>query len=197
MAIPKKSRKCRVCRKDFQPVRCLQQTCSFDCEVQLGLIYAERAKKKREKAERIADIASRKILRERLKTRRDWIKEAQTVVNAYRREVLKDEPCISCGRRHNGQYHAGHYISIGSHPELRFEEINIWKQCQPCNTHLSGNLINYRKALIEKIGLEKVEWLEGSHDPKHYSVSDIKEIIVKYRRLLKELKKDELQENTR
>ena len=69
MSIPKKPRKCRVCKSDFQPVRCLQQTCSFDCEVKLGMIHAERSKAKREKAERIAEISSTKILREKLKTK--------------------------------------------------------------------------------------------------------------------------------
>ena len=181
MSIPKKPRKCRVCKSDFQPVRCLQQTCSFDCEVKLGLIHAERSKAKREKAERIAEIASTKILREKLKTKRDWMKEAQAAFNAYRRELFRDEPCISCGRYHSGQYHAGHYMSTGAHPELRFEEINVWKQCQPCNTHLSGNLINYRKALINRIGVEKVDWLEGYHEPKKYSIDDLKSIAKEYR----------------
>lgn len=188
MSIPNKPRKCRVCKTDFQPIRCLQTVCSPECAI-------TQAKAVRGKAERIAAAEDRKIInakKEKLKTARDWTKEAQIAVNAYRRELLKDEPCISCGRHHSGQYHAGHYISVGAHPELRFEELNIWKQCQPCNTHLSGNLINYRKALVTRIGIEKVEWLEGKHEPKHYSVSDIKEIIIKYRGLLKEIKRNGL-----
>lgn len=175
--------RCKVCTAEFKQQRMGQKTCADPvCRTEWKRQIEMRKQALREKREQ----------KERLKTRQDWLKEAQSAVNAYRRELLKDEPCISCGRHHLGQYHAGHYISVGSHPELRFEEINIWKQCQPCNTHLSGNLINYRKSLIEKIGIEKVEWLEGAHEQKHYSVSDIKEIIIKYRGLFKELKKNGL-----
>ena len=89
----------------------------------------------------------RKELREakqRIKTRAEWLKEAQSEVNRYVRLRDKDLPCISCGRFHNGQYHAGHYRTVGSAPELRFELSNIHKQCAPCNNHLSGNIVNYR-----------------------------------------------------
>ena len=35
-----------------------------------------------------------------------------------------------------------------------------------CNVNLSGNLINYRKGLLKKIGEEKLSWLEGWHEPE-------------------------------
>ena len=91
MSIPKKPRTCRVCGADFQPHRCLQQCCSFDCEVQLGLLAAAKSKAKREKAERVADLASRKILKikiEQIKPLSYWAGKAQAAVNAYRRAVL-------------------------------------------------------------------------------------------------------------
>ena len=141
------------------------------------------AKKKREKIEKAADRQKR----ESLKSRSQWLKEAQTAFNAYIRARDEKEPCISCGRHHEGQYHAGHYLSTGARPELRFEPLNVHKQCQPCNTHLHGNLILYRVNLIKKIGIEKVEWLEGPHEPKHYSIDDLKQLIAKYREQTKEL----------
>lgn len=104
------------------------------------------------------------------------LKQAQAAFNAYIRARDKQEPCISCGRNHAGQYHAGHYRTVGANPELRFEELNCHKQCAPCNNHLSGNIVNYRINLIEKIGLASVEWLEGPHDPKKYTIEEIKEI---------------------
>jgi len=58
----------------------------------------------------------------------------------------------------------------------------------PCNTHLSGNALNYRKRLIDKIGIESVEWLEGPHEPKKYTVDELVEIKTVYRRKLKELR---------
>ena len=100
-----------------------------------------------------------------------------TAVNAYVRTRDDKEPCISCGRYHEGQYHAGHYRSTGSSPALRFDLANIHKQCMPCNTHLHGNLIPYRVNLIQKIGLAEVERLEGPQEPKKYTIDELKDII--------------------
>lgn len=151
----------------------------------------EIAKKNKPKAQAKLERQGRAQTRkdkEGLKSRGQWLKEAQTAVNAYVRERDADLPCVSCGRRHDGQYHAGHYRSVGSAPELRFETIQIWKQCAPCNNHLSGNLINYRTELIKRIGIDKVEWIEGKHAAKRYTIDQIKEIKAQYKLKLKEIK---------
>lgn len=113
---------------------------------------------------------------------------AQTAFNAYIRERDNKKPCVSCGRHHQGQYHAGHYRSVGAHPELRFEELNCHRQCSVCNNHKSGNIAEYRIELIKRIGLEKVEWLEGPHKPKKLTCADLKEIELYYKAKLKELR---------
>ena len=169
-------KKCAHCKAEFTPQRMGQKVCSPVCAQSI-------AKKKREKVEKAADRQKM----ESLKSRAQWLKEAQTAFNAYIRVRDDKEPCISCGRHHQGQYHAGHYLSTGARPELRFEPLNVHKQCQPCNTHLHGNLILYRVALIKKIGLESVEWLEGPHEPKHYSVEDLKQIIADSKQKAREL----------
>ena len=115
-------------------------------------------------------------------------REAQKAFNAFIRFRDSSLVCISCGRHHTGQYHAGHYKSVGSSPELRFEELNNNKQCAPCNNHLSGNIENYRINLVKKIGLDKVEWLEGPHEPKKYTCADLKEIEQYFKSKLKMLK---------
>ena len=170
-----KPRKCAYCRNDFEPFRMGQKACSVECACQM-------ARKKREKIERKAY----KEQKERIKSRAEWLKEAQAVFNRYIRLRDDKEPCISCGRHHEGQYHAGHYLSTGARPELRFDEANVHKQCQPCNTHLSGNLVLYRKALIVKIGLEEVERLESDHEPKKYSIDELKAIKAEYTRKARE-----------
>ena len=111
----------------------------------------------------------------------------QTWCNKYIRLRDADQPCISCGKHHQGQYHAGHYLSVGSHPELRFDERNIYKQCAPCNNHLSGNLINYRKRLVELKGQELVDWLEGPHEPLKLTIDDCKALINMFKTKIKEL----------
>ena len=154
-------------------------------------LYEER-KKAREKArEKAQERREHKEAKERVKTRSEWLRDAQKWVNAYVRERDKDLPCVSCGRFHQGQYHAGHYRSVGSEPSLRFEVLQIWKQCAPCNNHLSGNLIPYRAELLRRIGPEKLAWIEGPHKPKKYTIDDLKGIIAEYKAKLKELKKAE------
>lgn len=183
MAVPKKPRGCRVCKQLFQATKPLQTVCSVECAF-------EQAKFKRAKDERVAQSEARKTLRldrERLKTKADHAKEAQAAFNQFIRERDKDQPCISCGRHHQGQYHAGHYRTVGSHPELRFEELNVHKQCSVCNNHKSGNIVDYRINLQKKIGAYSLEWLEGPHDPKHYTIEDLKKIKATYKQLLKGL----------
>ena len=116
-----------------------------------------------------------------------WMKRAQSAFNAWVRARDAGQPCISCGRHHQGQNHAGHYRPAGSNPELRFEPDNCHLQCAPCNSHLSGNLTAYRPALIAKIGIERVEWLEGPHEPKRYRREDYQAIEAEYKAKLKEL----------
>jgi len=118
-----------------------------------------------------------------------WMKRAQAAVNAYIRARDAGQPCISCGKPDDGshQRHASHYRSVGGHPELRFCELNIWASCSTCNLWLSGNLVPYRAALISKIGIEKVEWLEGQHEPKRYKKDDYQRIEIEYKKKLKDM----------
>lgn len=169
--------KCKVCKSEYVKYRSFETWCSPEC----ALVLLEQKKRK---IQRRKDAARRN----ELKSKSELARDAQTAFNKYIRARDAELPCISCGRFHEGQYHAGHYRSVGACPELRFEEFNVWKQCAPCNNHLSGNIVNYRKRLIEKIGIEKVEWLEGPHEPKHYTKEELREIRALYIQKLKELK---------
>ena len=173
-----KERTCRYCKARFVPpsrhpgVR----VCSEGC----GIALAEKMRAKIERANASAARAETRQALERIKPRSQWMKEAQTAFNAYIRARDAARPCVSCGRYHNGQYHAGHWLSVGSSPALRFEELNVCKLCAPCNNHLSGNAVLYRRALVELIGVDKVEWLEGPHEPKKYTIDDLKAIKAEY-----------------
>ncbi|NNA76577.1 recombination protein NinG [Pseudomonas lactis] len=184
---PAKPKKCRVatCGASFVPLRMGQAVCSPAC----AMIDAPRHEPKARKA--LADIERKhiKVRKEKLKSRADHLKDTQQAFNAWIRARDAGQPCISCGRHHEGQYHAGHYRTVGANPELRFEPLNAWKQCAPCNNHLSGNLINYRISLLQRIGEEKVAWLEGPHEAKKYTVDELKAMTADYRAKTKELKK--------
>ena len=170
-----RQKECKQCGTSFTPARPMQNVCSPICATRL----VKAAKK--EEAERT------KARKAAIKSRAAWAREAQAAFNAWVRARDAGMPCISCQRHHTGQYHAGHYLSRGARPELAYEPDNCHKQCAPCNTHLSGNVALYRVNLIKLIGLDRVEWLEGPHPAKHYSIEDLKDIKETYKRKLKEL----------
>lgn len=171
-----RAKTCKSCGEQFEPARPLQMVCSVPCA------WAYTAKENAKKDRRLTREAKAK-----LKTRRDHERETQAVFNKWVRLRDADRPCISCGRFHQGKYDAGHYRSVGSNPALRFEPLNVHKQCVPCNQHKSGNAIEYRIGLVARIGEEAVSWLEGPHQPKKYSVEDLKEIKKLYAAKIKEL----------
>lgn len=170
-----RQKKCAVCREPFTPSRPMQKVCSLPCSITL----AEMQRIKKEAREH-------REAKKKAKTRAQWLKEAQAAFNAYIRARDANMPCISCGRYHEGQYHAGHYRTTKAAPELRFNELNVHKQCSACNTHLSGNIVEYRINLIKKIGIDRVEWLEGPHEPVKYSIENLTEIKEKYRKMVKD-----------
>jgi hypothetical protein len=177
------------CRERFVPRNSLQRACSPMCGIKDAI--AQAAKR------------SRRQLREgraRLKTRGDWTGEAQRAFNQFVRLRDKDRECISCGvmnppERFGGAWDCGHYRSVGAAPELRFEELNAHKQCKACNAGASkyarkGVTVTaeYRERLIQRIGLWPVGWLEGPHEPKKYTIDDLRAIRDKYRKLVRGMK---------
>jgi hypothetical protein len=158
--------------------------CSDDCAITYAVTKARKDRDKQLRAE------SRQI-KESIKTRSDWMREAQVEFNKYIRYRDHYDPCISCGRFHTGQYHAGHYRTVGSTKgnRLRYTEDNCHKQCSACNNHKSGDIVNYRINLLAKIGEERLRWLEGHHEPHRYMIDELKEIKAEYRKRASDIKK--------
>ncbi len=179
-------KKCRntACRAEFVPARPLQTACSVGCAIALTQTQKARESRRQEQQER----AARRAARERIKTKGDHLRETQAAFNEWIRERDRDLPCISCGRHHQGQYHAGHYRTVGANPELRFNPLNVHKQCAPCNNHKSGDIVNYRINLVERIGADQVEWLEGPHEPQRYTIEELKAMKASFRAMTRSLK---------
>lgn len=181
--------KCAQCRKPFTKLRMTMKVCGAEC----GEIYGRKvALEKAEKAKRIEAKRDRLETRERkeaLKPKGKIEAELQRIVNACARERDRDQPCVSCGTNVSASWEAGHYVSVGANKTIRFELDNIHKQCHRCNNYNGGNSIPYRINLIKKIGLERVEWLEGPHKPKHYTKEDLQVLKSYFREKLKELQR--------
>jgi hypothetical protein len=133
--------------------------------------------------------ARKRIATKKEKTRGAHVLELQAAFNEWVRLRDATQPCISCGT-YQGEWHAGHYRSVGSEPALRLEPDNCHRQCARCNVYMNGNLAAYRVNLIEKIGLERVEWLESSHEPKKYPIAEILEMKAFYRAEVRRLKRE-------
>lgn len=171
--------RCKVCTAEFKQQRMGQKTCADPvC----------RKEWKRQAGLRKQALADRRAQKEKLKTRQEHAKEAQAAFNAWIRWRDRDIPCISCGTDRAAQWDASHYRSVGAVPALRFDEANVHKACSVCNQHKSGNIIEYRLRLIHKIGPEELARLEGPHEPKKYTIDQLKELKAHYKAKLKELR---------
>ena len=170
-----KLKKCKVCKVEFEPLRPLQSVCSPGCAY-------TKVSKLRIKTEKEAY----KIEKDRIKTRSDWIKEVQHACNAYIRARDRDQPCISCGKRLEKGYHAGHFRPT-THAPTRFNEDNIHGQCIQCNLYLHGNTERYKESLVLRIGLDRVNKLFEPHEPAKWTIEDLKTMKTEFKLKLKAL----------
>lgn len=157
-----------------------------------GQKMQKTAKRKEEIEEEKVAKAERKRLKQRKEELRPlkWYEDkAQAVFNKFIRLRDKGLPCISCGKPDNGQHqrHASHYRSRGGCSFLRFDENNCHASCMQCNSHMSGNIINYTPALIEKVGIDEFNRIEAAPKSRKWTREELQEVEGKYKAKCKEL----------
>lgn len=186
-------RKCanKECRQWFHPVRDTQTVCGYECA---SIVGKEQTRKAREDARRKESAKQRATekkehqrrqrARESLKTKSQWDKEAQAAFNRYIRVLDEGKPCISCGNPLIGKSNyltgsaidASHYRSRGAASHLKFNVFNVHSACTRCNRQLSGNAVEYRIRLIERIGLDRVERLESNNESRRFDIPYLKRL---------------------
>ena len=187
----KKPRKCRnrACRAIFTPSRPLQTVCGPLCA--FDLIEQRKAKQAEQQA---------KVERQQIKARKEALKsiskianEVQKVFNNYIRERDKRAGygCISCGtKKPDIQYAAGHYRSRGANSWLRFNEDNVFLQCNKrCNSELGSNSRMMRIGMIHRIGQERFDAVDNDNTVHKWTREELRAIEAKYKSKLKELTK--------
>ena len=191
-------KKCSWCKgkKELIVNTPIYSFCSYDCASAMAKEKKLKSSKKkaRELAEqsRIFDRETRR-LKETIKPKSKWLSELQSVFNQYIRFRDADSGCISCdkGADWQGQFHAGHYYSRGHSSSLRFNLWNCHKQCSVCNNHLSGNIGEYTPRLIDKIGVERYNFLvENKSSVASYDIEWIKRAIKLVKRAIKHKKRN-------
>jgi hypothetical protein len=171
--------RCKHCKEKFEPIRfnhkyCLQDECirAFVAEVKEKTWKETKTRMKTD-----------------LKTTQDWLKEAQTIFNQYINLRDKELPCVSCGKPIKGRVNASHFWNANNHHNVRFDEDNVHSSCITCNQFLSGNLLEYRTRLCSKIGQKRFDELEAKrHVTKKWTKDELKEIIKKYKDLVRDMK---------
>ena len=184
---------CKDCAKPIIGRRSTLQTRCIPCV----LAEANARDRANAKAQRQAAIDARKSYKaERaalklaliaMRPRSRWLDDVQKAVNGYVRARDRCKPCISCDAPWEPLFQAGHYLSRGARPELRFDVDNIHGQCVRCNMHLHGNQAMFRVGLVKRKGLAVVEDLEGPHPQAKWSVDELKTMRDAFRLLTKEL----------
>lgn len=180
-----KQRTCKICKQKFTPDTnmFLPPTCSsYECRTEYAMKHLSKSaidkKKQANKLKKEFNENDRKYL----------IEIAQKTCNTYIRMRDKDEPCISCQKiiGDNEISHASHFRPA-TNSRLRFDERNVHKSCVKCNVFLSSNAIEYKKALVIKLGADVVEELECTNEPYRYSIEELKDIIKSYKQKIKDL----------
>lgn len=189
-----KPKKCKACRAEFFPARQMQTVCTPDCAKAL----VEKKAAREAEQQRLAEVRKDKARKEAIKTLGELKDEAQREINRFRRlsDRLAGHGCICCGQPLNwhsdkpgGEVDAGHYMSRGGSPELAFIEANINAQRKGCNRPGGTTRAKFREGMIQRHGLEIVEWLEGPHPPKRLRHDDYRQIRDTYRARANELEK--------
>lgn len=188
-------KRCRYsqCREKFEPRFRTTEVC---CSDEHAVLYArESSPERKERQRRQVARAAKREYRARTKKLSKFVQEAQAQFNKFIRERDEGKPCICCGRFPKMQdaglrghvWDAGHYRSTGAASHLRFNEDNCHRQMATCNRDRSGNAVEYRARLIERIGLARVELLEDDNRTVKWERDELiairKEYAAKWRAL--------------
>jgi len=171
-----KEKSCKVCSKPFKPFKSTALVCSYQCAIK----YAKRKEKAKKQKVRDNVVKYSKLMAEAKAAFQKWVRKRDDHL-----------PCISCGKLTAEQWDGGHYRKAEIYRGLIFHEWNVHKQCSYCNRYLHGAEVEYRKGLIERIGLEKVELLEQEANQtrqRKWSREELVEIRDEFKQRLKLIK---------
>ncbi|MER3608875.1 recombination protein NinG [Klebsiella pneumoniae] len=197
-------RKCAHCREWFHPAREGQVVCSFECASAIGKKQTakarEAAKARAVKPQRESEKEGPqrgRVKRNPFKQKARWDKKVQLAFNRDIRICGESKPCVSCGSPLIGKSNyltgsaidASHYRSRGAASHLKFNVFNVHSACTRCNRQLSGNAVEYRIHLIERIGLDRVERLEADNEPRRFDIPYLQRIKSIFTRRARALEK--------
>ncbi len=169
--------KCRICKQKYEPkFNSLEPCPNIECRTILFNQALERVRDNKHKELKESHKKKHKTLSE-------YEAEAKKAFQRWIRERDFGMPCISCGNPKPKEVHASHFYSAGQYSGLIFDEDNVHGACDYCNVFLHGNLLEYRRGLIKRYGVEFMEALEARSDglrKRKYTREELIEIKAKY-----------------
>lgn len=171
-------KKCRYCKTYSPASEGIQVPLGHFCSMAHAIEYSRRE----------APTVRRKQVR---KDKREYLadnlphqlKLTQTAFNKLIRLLDKGKPCISSGKPWADTFHAGHFKTVGAHPELRFDARNCHGQSAGDNLATDRRksmersvMESYEANLVQRYGQAIVDYLNGPHEPKHYTCDELREM---------------------
>jgi hypothetical protein len=176
------------CGEKFTPARDMQSACGWECGKRMG----ELANAKKAAKAAAEDKRETRAKLEAMKKYGELVAEVQTAFNLFIRRRDKDKPCICCGQplgdpKFGGAFDAGHYLSRGSAPNLRFDETNVNAQRKGCNRPGGTTRAQFRAGMVGRHGLAAVEALEADQAPRKHTKDELRAMRAEYRAKAKQL----------
>lgn len=187
---------------------------SLDAMVEYGNNAVKKAK---ERLQRKAQSESRKAMAEERRAynaakraRNDESLSHQKALtqkefNRMIRLLDAGKECISCGKIECGfGWDAGHYRSVAACPSLRYDPRNVHLQGAGCNRtnhkanykrRINTDTVNagYQDGIVRRYGIDLLNWLDGPHEPKHYTCEDLKAMRAEFASECRRLERGEKQ----
>lgn len=165
------------CKEQFQPYKTTDKACSYLCQLAIN--------EQKEIDARFKKIKAKVKERDSIK---DLTKIALQLAQKWARIRDEHRPCISCGKTKCIQWQGGHLYKSKLYSGVKFADYNIHKQCHACNHFMDGNEVNYIHGLIDRYGMEYVNYVRKvatETKDKKWSVPELRDMIAYYKNRIK------------
>ncbi len=174
---------CKQCKAEFEPL--------YKNGILLSKICISCLRAKANKQKQQVWRKDKAVMKENLKTHKDWKGELQREINHIARLIDYGQPCIATGS-YNGKKNGGHFIAVGANDTIRFNLHNIHMQSEHSNGFKGGDNMRYSDGIEQIYGLDYLERMRALKRTKtiNLSFADYKPLIKIARQIVKELKEN-------
>lgn len=120
----------------------------------------------------------------------------QPNINKIARFIDYGQPCIATGNY--GKENGGHYIAVGANRTIALNLHNIHLQSFESNHFKGGDQLKYREGIIDRYGVNYIEFMEGLQacPAIHLSKQDLIDINKRALFIIKGLKANQINRNS-